>query len=154
MICVFSAAGKAFYTLRHNFQMYANIITSVGSKTLCVCKRLPLTTSFWWRSARRWRGTGSSSCWWKPSTSWALRWRRPARCASSTIAMLTPEEMAARTRRRWIHLSESSCSQHSDGWTSDLYFSKLHLFLDGVHLLRPLHPPCSVVAFSDQLFTQ
>lgn len=32
---------------------------------------------------------------------------------------------------------------------SYLDFTKIHLFLDGVHLLCPLHPPRSIVAASD-----
>lgn len=37
---------------------------------------------------------------------------------------------------------------------SYLDFTKIHLFLDGVHLLRPLHPQCSVVAALDQLLSE
>lgn len=66
-----------------------------------------LTFSSWWWSEHHWRETGSSSCGWKPSRCWALRWRLPARRASSATGMMRPEGMAAETQWRF-HLHQHS----------------------------------------------
>lgn len=65
---------------------------------------------------------------------------------------MRPEETAAETQSRFHLQRPSAQSCYLSGAYLD--FAKLHLFLDGVHLLRPLHPPRTIVTTVDQLLNQ
>lgn len=58
--------------------------------------------------------------------------------------------------RRGFTCTSAQLATSGAGFCPGAYldFAKLHLFLDGVHLLRPLHPPGPIITTVDQLLKQ